>query len=188
MPKLTMEAHDPNQYKTLPVDTIVQLEVVNIDEREVKSAKGDWMKLEFKFNILEIPDALSQEFGEVIGTPIWGSVGARFSEHPDNKLKKWAEALFGVDLNVGYELDTDDLLGKKCRGAISQYKKRDGGMSHQVAELFPISGYSTSAPTTVIKEDPWLASEGTQELATAGATQSAAAQSALAAFDDEPPF
>lgn len=167
MPKLVMQEHDPNAYKTLPADTMIQVEVADIKEREVTSTKGNWMKLEFKFVVTDIPDALMEEYAEVVGSNIWGSVSARFSEHPDNKLRHWAEALFGIELTVGYELDTDDLLGKKARAAVTNYTKRDGGTAHQVGELFPLGNpfsnkaSAPSAPTNAngtthtIKEDPW---------------------------------
>jgi hypothetical protein len=164
----------------LPVDTIVPVEVVQITEKEAQSTKGNWMKLEFKFTIADLPDSLMEEYAEVIGSPIWGSVSARLSEHKDNKLRQWAEAIFGVELNVGYELDTDDLIGKKARAVISQYTKRDGGQAHQVDALLPFS--ATFAPTNhTITEDPWTS----KEPASVGVS---ASQSALAAFDEEPPF
>lgn len=182
MPKFTMQEHDPNKYKVLPPDSIVQVEVVEITEREVNGAKGTWTKLEFKFNVIDVPDAMRDEYSEVVGGPIWGSVSARFSEHPDNKLRQWAEALFGIELSVGYELDTDDLIGKRARAAITNYTKRDGGKAHQVDTLFPLTAYA-SASAPIIQEapaapaqsplsayrtpqstqpDPWLAPAGSQ--------------------------
>src|SRR4051812_36110811 len=121
MPVYKME--EAQTFGVLPVDSIVQVEVEEVSERfvEGKNGKEGWNKIEFKFLILDVPTKLQDEFGSLIGTRIWGSVSARFTDHPDNKLRAWAEALLGVSVNEpGFELDTDILVGRKARAVVSQ--------------------------------------------------------------------
>jgi hypothetical protein len=96
-------------------DSIFTAEVatVKIVEKKYREDKDDphsplVKKVEFKF-VLEDPD------GEYDGTPIWGETGTRFNSHPDCKLKNWAQEILATEFPVGYKLDTDVLLGQKCR-------------------------------------------------------------------------
>lgn len=127
------------EYPVLPADTIVPVQVIAIEEREVNSQKGNWMKLEFTFQVLDVPEALQEEFGGLVGRNIWGSVPARLTTHSDNKLRQWSEALLGLELGEGFALDTDDLIGKKARGMVSNYEKRDGKLGHQIQALLPFA-------------------------------------------------
>jgi hypothetical protein len=154
MAKLTVEKVD--EYPVLPPDKIIQVEVVDVTEREVTSAKGDWMKFEFKFRILAVPTDLESDYGVLVGSHIWGSVPARLTTHPDNKLRQWSESLLNMDdLPEGYALDTDDLIGKRGRALISNYEKRDGKSQHQVNSILPFAPGSVPAG--------WGANEKKQE-------------------------
>jgi hypothetical protein len=137
--KFTMEETNSDfEFLTLPDDTIVQVSVDQIELREVPGSNGreGWQKLSFKFKILELPTKLEDEYAALIGSTIWGSVSARFTEHPDNKLRKWAEALLDIgELEPGFELETEMLIGRKARGVVSTYPKKDGGRNHQIAGL-----------------------------------------------------
>lgn len=155
MPVYKME--EAQTFGVLPVDAILQVEVEEITEKfvEGKNGKDGWNKIEFKFLILDVPSALQDEFGSLIGTRIWGSVSARFTDHPDNKLRQWAEALLGVSVNEpGFELDTDILVNRKARAVVSQYTKRDGTAAHQVAALLPAGSTAVSTPTITTSPDP----------------------------------
>lgn len=138
MAQLVVEKVD--EYPVLPPDKIVQVEVVDVTEREVSSAKGDWMKFEFKFRILAVPSDLESDYGVLVGSHIWGSVPARLTTHPDNKLRQWSESLLNLDdLAEGYSLDTDDLIGRKGRALVTNYQKRDGKSQHQVGSVLPFA-------------------------------------------------
>jgi hypothetical protein len=167
------ETEATDDWAILPEDTIVEVEVEDITEREVpgKDGREGWTKLEFRFRINAIPTDLEADYGSLVGSKIWGSVGARFTEHPDNKLRPWAQALLNMgELTVGFELDTDMLIGRKARGITSQYKKRDGSFNHQIGGLLPL--------TSNIVEDPFASNQF------AAATTS----SSRFGYSEEPPF
>lgn len=179
MPVYKLE--EAESFGVLPVDTIIQVEVAEITERPVPGKNGnpDWMKLEFKFRILGVPDNLS-EHRNLVGSHIWGNVSAKFTDHPDNKLRQWSESLLGVSVNQpGFELDTDILVGRKARAVISQYQRKDLTWQHQVATLLPAGGSPTtpSAPAVTVVNN---------------VTTPVAEQGVLAgngwASNDEPPF
>lgn len=139
-------------------DTIIDVEVKEIATRDVpgRDGKPSWSKFEFKFLIKGVPTYVEAEYGALVGTPIWGSVSTRFSTHPDNKLRQWAEALLNMgELPAGFELDTDMLLGRRARAITTQYKKRDGGVGHQVGGLL-VSATATATPT-----EPWSSAAAT---------------------------
>lgn len=173
-------------FGVLPVDTIIQVEVADITEQEVQGKNGNpnWMKLEFKFRITGVPDVLSDEFGSLVGSHIWGNVSAKFTDHPDNKLRQWSESLLGVSVNQpGFELDTDILVGRKARAVISQYQRKDSTYQHSVATLLSAAGVSptvTVAPTVTNVTNVVNAPEPVQQtLAPVGATNG---------WSEDPPF
>lgn len=151
MPTFKLEENTSSGYAVLPVDAVVtvQCEAINVRHVEGKDGKEGWDKLEFTFNIVGVPTALESEYGSLVGSKIWGSVPARFTEHPDNKLRQWSEALLNIgNLEVGFELDTELLVGRQARAIIGQYKKRTGDSQHQVAGLLPAAGggFAQQAP------------------------------------------
>jgi hypothetical protein len=154
--KFTMEETKTDfEFLTLPDDTIVHVVVDNIELRNVPGKDGGegWQKLSFKFKLLELPTKIEDEYAPLIGSTLWGSVSARFTEHPDNKLRKWAEALLDIgELEPGFELDTEMLIGRKGRAVISTYMKKDGQRNHQVAGLLPLVSAPQQAFT--IDEEP----------------------------------
>lgn len=163
MAKFTLEEAN-SDFLTLPEDAIVQVIVDSVEERHVPGKDGGsgWDKLNFRFKILELPTALEEEYSPLIGSTIFGSVSARLTSHPDNKLRQWAEALLDLgELEAGFELDTDMLVGRKARGVVGQWvRKSDQQVNHQIKGLLPL------APAAV-------GSSGSQ---------------AQSFFDDEPPF
>lgn len=127
MAKLIVE--EAKDYSVLPEDTIVGIEVEDITEREVPGVGGHegWTKLEFKTVIRELPTHLAEvaEYRELLDTTLWGSVSMRLTQHPDNKLRQWAEALLDMGpLPVGFELDTDMLKRRRGRAVVGHYTKR----------------------------------------------------------------
>lgn len=110
MPTLIVEKSDFAGY--LPDDTVVGAEVVSIKLEEKPYFEDDGVtpvrRLVFRFVIRE-PGHTHD------GTPIRGETPNRFTLHPNNKLKNWAEAIEGVQYPEGYSFDTDVLQGKPCR-------------------------------------------------------------------------
>jgi hypothetical protein len=156
MATFTLQENNDSVYGVLPVDTIIEVEVEDVSQREVpgRDGKEGWTKLEFKFLIKSVPTALEDEYGSLVGSRIWGSVGARFTEHPDNKLRQWSEALLNLgSLTVGFELDTDMLIGRRARGQVGQYNKRDGSQQHQIIGLLPLAAAMAPAAASLYPEE-----------------------------------
>jgi hypothetical protein len=132
-----------SDFLTLPEDAILQVQVESVELRHVagKDGKEGWDKLNFKFKILEMPTSLEGEFSALLGSVIFGSVSARLTTNPDNKLRQWSEALLDVgDLEAGFELDTDMLVGRKARGVVGNWvRKSDNSVNHQIKGLLPIA-------------------------------------------------
>lgn len=189
MAKITMEEYE--ERPTLPADSIVLLKVQEINVRERQGNRGEtFQKLEFKFKLLDIQttgDGSPKEHYEaLIGTQLYGSVPFRFNTGPENKLRLWTEAILGMELTAGFELDTELLENKNVRGITSTYDKRTNdprtglpfkGM--QVDALLPVGG-GASAPAAAPKQlSPWDHAQPTQQPATVPAG---------AGWTDEPPF
>lgn len=113
--------------------TIYEATVLNIGLRERKIRDEDVKRIEFKFR-LNADDAHD-------GQLIWGSTSTRFIDHPNCKLKNWAEALLGRELPSGYRLNTDDLLERRCRVVISkrEWTNKDGEeqVRNEVRDVIP---------------------------------------------------
>lgn len=185
MGKYTLE--EAPEYVVLPVDSIIQITCMEINEKQVpgKDGKDGWVKLEFTFQVDSVPNSLGEGASNLEGSKIWGSVPARFTTHPDNKLRQWTAALLGMDLNEGFELDTDVLLNRKARAVIGQYQKKDGTFQHQVKGLLPLVQAATPAPVQAQRPGD-IASEA---LARAAAPLTPQPQPVLSGgWDDEPPF
>ena len=121
----------------IPADTILTVKVESIEPREWSSATGPIHKLSFKFLILDLPREAGVEW---IGRTVYGSVFDRFEDHPDNELKQWVEALLGgIEITSGFELDTDQLIGRKARAVIEHYPRKVGGTGQSVGALLPIA-------------------------------------------------
>lgn len=161
MAKLIVE--EQKEYSVLPVDSILHLKVDEISTRTVNGRNGDWEKLEFKFKVLGI-QAIGDgsdpaDYEDVIGGPIWGSVPMRLTTNPENKLRLWSEAIFGMELGAGFELDTDNFLNREVRGLTGQYDKRSTDSQgrpfkgHQIDSLLPKGdgGFQSAQP----QQDPW---------------------------------
>lgn len=166
---------------TLPTDSILHLKVEEIRDREHNGPRGAFKKLEFKFKILDIQavggGSPKENYEAWIGESIYGSVPFRFNDSAQNPLKQWTEAILGMELSVGFELDTELLEGRKVRGVTRTYDKRNVDpktgqpfKGHQVDSLLPFGGSVLGGPA-----------------ASAPQPVAAAAQSGFG-FGEEPPF
>lgn len=75
-------------------------------------------KVLFKFVIVEP--------GRWEGQHVFGETPTRFNDHPDCKLRNWAQEISGTEFTAkGQELNTDVLLGMRCRisCAAREYEK-----------------------------------------------------------------
>jgi hypothetical protein len=165
MAKMIVE--EQKEFSLLPVDSILLLKVDELSEKEVTTNGRDWTKLEIKFKILQViatgDGSPLHEYEDQLAGPIWGSVPLRLTEHPENKLRLWAEAILGIEMGVGFELDTDVFVGREVKGITSQYDKRATDpktgkpfKGHQVASLLP---KGPAAP----QQQQWQQPQGQQQ-------------------------
>lgn len=126
MAKITLE--EAPEYSVLPPDSIVLLTIKEVVVKEVNTGGRPWDKLEFTFNIdgIQVTGDGSpvENYQSAIGSVIWGSVPFRLTDTAENKLRLWSEAILGMELGIGFELDTDYFVGRKVRGLIGNYDKK----------------------------------------------------------------
>lgn len=151
---------ESKEFVSFPANTILQLRVEDVEEREVQGRNGSWSKLEFTFKVVgiqELGDGSPVEACETaIGSKIWGGCSANLTDSPDNKLRQWVEAILDMEISVGFELDTDLLIGRDCRGITSTYTKKTGAAGHQVDALLPKAkavAAAVSAPSAAAEDE-----------------------------------
>lgn len=162
MAKVVLENFD--EFPVLPEGSIIHTRVEDVVEREVNGKNGTWKKLEFTFKITDIQTtgdgSPTEKYESLVGSKIWGSCPFRFVNSPDNRLKQFVEAILGMTVDVGFELDTDLLVGKKVRAITNQYDKKTINSAtgkpfkgQQVDALLPMGtatvGSPAQAPKTV---------------------------------------
>jgi hypothetical protein len=112
----------------LPTDTLLALTTTEVALVERDGRNGPYNRLEFKFKVLDIlavgNGQPKDKYLGIIGGPVWGGVSARLTTALDNPLRLWTEALLNIQVTPGFELDTDYLVNRKCRGVIQQYVTR----------------------------------------------------------------
>lgn len=176
MPKAALE--EAKDWTVLPADTIITVKVLDAAAEVLDGKYGEWTKLNVTFEILDAPEPYASK-PDVIGSKIWGGVPFRFEDDPDNPLKNWTEAILGFDISgqLGFELDTDDWIGRKCRAVVRTFTKKNGKEGHGVDALLPLGSGTVAAP------------EGAaQQLAEASKPQATQSQMTSPSADDDVPF
>lgn len=108
----TFELEESEYVGPIPEDMEFEADVLSVklveekynDEKTGKPVK----KVEFVF----VLDELDSPYD---GKEIKGKTTTRFNDHPDCRLRHWAEAILATELPAKYVLDTDILIGNKCR-------------------------------------------------------------------------
>lgn len=141
MPRITME--EAEEFDVFPEETVIQVKVMDTEVREFDGRNGKWEKLNFEFEVTKVFDP---SYKHMEGLKIFGGVPFRLTDHEDNQLRQWVEALFGLDsLDVGFELDTDDLKDREARAITGQYtKKGTTTVRHTVESLLPVADDAAS--------------------------------------------
>lgn len=189
MAKIVLE--EQQEFQVLPADSIVLGRIDSIEEQTVEGRNGrpDWTKLNFTFKVLEVQhvgDGSSPtEFQELVGRNIYGNVSARFTTSPENQLRQWVEAIYGMELQPGFELDTDLLLNKTVRVVTSNYTTAKGFLRHQADSLLPyaqagVGAAPVAAPVGQAPQQAYASFTQPQVAANPWAPQGG--------FSDEPPF
>lgn len=111
MPVYTLE--ESTYAGPIPDDTILAAEVTAIAEKKKpftdKETGAEIWRVEFSFVVTEPESGWKDQ-------RIWGDTATTFSTNTDCKLRNWASELLGVEeLDSGFRLDTDLLVGQPCR-------------------------------------------------------------------------
>lgn len=208
MPKIVVQ--EEKEFSVLPENSIVYLKIEKVEQVDVPSRQGGtWEKLEFTFKCLGIQvlgdDGDINDYEDVITSTMYGSVSARLTVSPENRLRQWAEAILGVELGLGYELDTDLFLNRQVRGVTIQYDKKIRDRSgnpykgHKIDSLLPKAG---STPQTQTYQQPqqgwsngqtgqqqgWSNGQQNRQQAANAAANPFAGSGISAGQDDMPPF
>lgn len=98
---------EESEYR-FPENTPLPVILESVDEKEIpytdkKTGKpAKFTKWEWVFQITE---------GEFAGLRVYGETEPKLTNHPDNKVRQWAETLRDAPFEIGEGLNTDDLLG-----------------------------------------------------------------------------
>lgn len=150
MAKIALE--EAQEWTVLPENTIITVKVLDSEVETLDGKYGPWQKLNVTFEILDAPEPYASS-NDVIGSKIWGGVPFKFEDDPDNAMKNWTEAILGLDISgqLGFEIDTDDWVGRKCRAVVRTFTKRNGKEGHGVDALLPLGSGSVAAPQDAAK-------------------------------------
>ena len=136
MPSATMKNED--EFK-LPKETLLPATLLAVEEKNIpyvdKNGKDQtFTKWTWEFEIVD---------GDYAGLHAWGDTEPRLTNHPDNKVRQWAETLRGSEFELGEGLDTDDLLGLSCVITVDNvvHTKKNGEKSYltPVLDVYPAS-------------------------------------------------
>lgn len=154
MPSFTLEESDFAGY--LPDDTIVRAKVATVKLQEKPYTDDDGNKVTkvvFKFKINE-PDG---EYENWDGQDVYGETSTKFVDHPDCKLRSWAQAILAQEFPVKFRLDTDVLEGEECRIVLELNEWEDKKTAQQkqnnrVKDVMPARGRTMA---TTAGEEPF---------------------------------
>lgn len=133
MPILNLE--ESKGFELLPEDSVIEVTVSNIETSEwTDPATAETRKnLNWTFTI-NTP-------GEWETKRIWGNTSLVFNTNPNCKLRNWSQSILNTELDSGFQLDTDDLIGRRARVVVGHKdgKDREGkAVKRQfVADLLP---------------------------------------------------
>lgn len=157
MPTFTLRAPNEDEIareKPLPSGETFNAEVTAIDEKVLpfKTKDGDDVtRIEFTFRILDEPHN-----GKIIS----GEVYPEFYISDRCQLRNWAQELLQAEIGDGFSLDTDMLVGKRCRilTAGRPYTNKEGNPAEyiHVGNIFrPVSdgGAPQQLPTNTTSGD-----------------------------------
>src|SRR4051812_860813 len=104
MPVLNLE--ESKGFDLLPEDTVIDVTISNIEtsvwtDPATQEARKN---LNWTFTI-NTP-------GEWQGKRIWGNTSLVFNTNPNCKLRNWVSSILNAPLDTGFQLDTDDLVGR----------------------------------------------------------------------------
>lgn len=165
MPSFTLEESDFAGY--LPDDTIVSAKCLTVKLQEKPYTDDDGNKVTkvvFKFQIDE-PDGQYQNWD---GVTVYGETSTKFVDHPDCKLRNWAQSILATQFPTGFRLDTDVLQNESCRIVLelNEWEDKKTGepkQNNRVRDVMPARGRSMATPAGAgyPDEEPFRVDAGT---------------------------
>lgn len=107
------QASDKKEFEPIPDGLVVEAELLSVQIKPKKIRGEEMERVEFAFKIVD---------GDFKNRRVWGDTSTAFVDHPECRLRAWTQEIMGVDLPKGFKLDTDALVGSRCRVAISAYE------------------------------------------------------------------
>ena len=128
------------EYPVIEEYTTLDVEVELVEERDSifrDDAGNIQRKVAFKFHVLD---------GEHKDRRLWGDTPTTWSSDERCKLRMWAQQIMGRTYAKGEPLNTDDLVGQRCRAVVGvRTKKADGSKSNYVSDVLPAKGAAVGA-------------------------------------------
>jgi hypothetical protein len=116
-------------YALIEEHEVLVLEVIEVSEDTsfYKNDDGtDKKNVVFKFRVME---------GEHNDRLLWGRTPTTWSSSDKCKLRQWAEQILNRKIAAGEALNTDDLVGRRCRGVVGVSNKQDGTQSNKITDV-----------------------------------------------------
>ena len=115
--------------------TTLDCEVELVEERDSIFRDDDGniqRKVAFKFKVLD---------GEHVNRRLWGDTPTTWSSDERCKLRQWSQQIMNRQFAKGEPLNTDDLVGQRCRAVVGvRTKKATGEQSNFVSDVLPVKG------------------------------------------------
>lgn len=90
------------------------------------------------------------------GRKVWGTNVPSFNKNPDNRNFQWTLVLLGQsDLEPGFRVDFDNLVGRRCRIMVNKRSYEKNGVTkwvNEVVEMMPSRSAGYTGPTD---QDPF---------------------------------
>jgi hypothetical protein len=150
----------------IPEDTLVPLKLESVTLVEIPFVYKKGPKLGQNGTFVKWEWELVVTSGEYAGLNVRGNTEPRITSNDQASgdlalARPWVEALLGRSLELGEEVDTDDLIGLPGQGTVRHLEpriKKEGGFwfNCELDELFPAGmGDRANFPTPVAAADPW---------------------------------
>ncbi len=127
--------------RTIPEEKFVRGRLVDLKKERVvpkDTTKDPFEKLLWWFEVTEQ--------GLFHGRKIKGQTGVKFSNHPNNRARHWAEALLQRELGEGVSLSRSDLLQLACEFTVRHERGADGKIWEKVDIVVPPSSNQADEP------------------------------------------
>lgn len=139
-----MPVYTDNASDYVPLDAdIYPMEVMEVTEEVSTYYKNDdgsdKSNVVFKFRIIS---------GAEEGRQVYGRTSTIWSQNENCRLHHWAEQILNRKFGPGEALNTDDFVGRRCRGLVVITTRTDGSQGNKVNDVM-------KDKTAALVEDPF---------------------------------